>query len=244
MASIIFYISSTLMNTQKAGDYSVIGFHPEETKILVKEIFEDEVYKIDQLHDPKLILDCGAYTGLSTLWFREKYPEVKVISIEPNWMSYDFMQENIALNNVTNVNLLNVGLDVKSGSRELYFENSPEGWNSVASFNAGGWRGDRYQSSMKVRVVTLSSIIKDLDQEIDMIKMDIEGAEQSVLEESVDQLRHVNSLAIEYHPVKSQSVEGITAILRDIDFKVKIVEDKDKLASSGDGNLAMIYAVK
>jgi len=236
------------MKTQQAGKYSIIGFHPEETQILVKEVFEDEIYKIDQLDNPKLIIDCGAYTGISTLWFREKYPNVRIISIEPNWMSYDFMQENFARNNIDNVKTLNVGLDANSGSRNLFFENSPEGWNSVASFQEGGWKGDKerhkMQSSMKVKVITLSSILNDIDSEIDMIKMDIEGVEQSVLEEAGDELYRVKSLAVEYHPVNGQSIDEIQKILRNVNFKVDVVEDNDKMASNGDGKLAMIYATR
>jgi FkbM family methyltransferase len=236
------------MKMHKAGKYSVIGFNPEETQILVKEVFEEEIYKIDQLHKPAVIIDCGAYTGLSTLWFREKYPDVKVVSIEPNWMSYDFMQENISLNNVRKVTLLNVGVDAESGARELFFENSPKGWNSVASFTEGGWRTDPNhqlkQSSMKVKVVTLSSILDGIKQDVDMIKMDIEGVEQAVLEEVGDKLYKVKSLAIEYHPVEGQSIGEISKLLESYDYNIRIVEDKDKLASQGDGNLAMIYATR
>lgn len=232
------------MNTLKIKDYLITGFSEKETRMLGKEIFDQEVYSLKAVQNPKLIIDAGAYTGMATCWFHHKYSGVEVVAIEPNWIAYDFLQENLAVNGLSNVKSFNVALGRKPGTRELYFEDGPDGWNSIASFNNGGWRQDREQSSMMVKVIPLSKILSEVKQEVDLVKMDIEGAEQVVLSEAEQYLDRVKNFAIEFHPVGKQSITKISKILANAGFSVDVVEQKDRLSTKGNQHLAMIYATK
>jgi FkbM family methyltransferase len=232
------------MNHFKIKNFFFNNYNRKETKIIAKEIFFDEIYLLNSLTEPLLIIDAGAHIGLASVWFRSQYPNAHIIAIEPNWMTYELLKENIEINQINNIELINVALGKNKGSRELFFEEGDDGWNSIASFNKGGWRGDRDQSSIKVRVNTLSEIIDRLSIPIDILKLDIEGAEQSVLFEVQKHLNIIRNIIIEFHPVKGNSLKKITKYLRNNGFKVEIINDNDKLAQFGDANLAMIYASK
>ena len=46
--------------------------------------------------DPKLILDCGAYAGYSAAYFLSRFPQCRVIAVEPDPDNFALLQRNLA----------------------------------------------------------------------------------------------------------------------------------------------------
>src|SRR5690348_5460731 len=61
----------------------------------VEEIFVDEVYKCNFNSAEPYIIDCGANIGLSVIYFKQKYPNAKIIAFEPDKFQFDNLLQNI-----------------------------------------------------------------------------------------------------------------------------------------------------
>ena len=63
-------------------------------KDVFKEIFINKEFKLPVvITQPKLIIDCGAYIGLSSLFFAYKYKTATIFAIEPEPGNYSMMKK-------------------------------------------------------------------------------------------------------------------------------------------------------
>lgn len=180
----------------------------------VLEIFDEEIYKFTSSINNPLILDCGSNIGISIIYFKNLYPDARIIGFEPDKEMFDICQYNCQQFNLNDVNLVNAA--VWSENTELNF---------LADGALGGHLtlDDKNLISTKVNAVKLSSY---LDQKIDLLKMDIEGAEYEVLKSCKDDLGNVQNLFVEYHSFRndSQKLDEILNILSEAGFRYYIKE--------------------
>ena len=60
------------------------------------QIFINKEYLFKTSNDPKVIVDAGANIGLSTIFFANKYPESKIIAIEPENDNFKILKMNVS----------------------------------------------------------------------------------------------------------------------------------------------------
>lgn len=166
------------------------GFHVQITDgpdfyMQYKDEFVKKIYSFDARRPDPLIIDGGSNMGMSILRFKKVYPKARVIGFEPDPEIFQLLSENLARNGFADVKLVNAGLAAEEG--ETCF--APDG-------KAGGQLAG--SGPMRVRMEPLS---KYLDQEVDFLKLNIEGAELEVLTEAVNagRLCNVRELVVEYH---------------------------------------------
>lgn len=171
-------------------------------------IFVNEEYNFKTKYDPKLIIDAGANIGLTSIYFANKFPNAKIISIEPEKNNFEMLKRNVkSYNNIIplysalwhkneNIELIDAGLGTdgfitinKNGMNDIY-SNLPTHKSNVFSAN----------KSYQVPGKTVDTIIKDFGlQSVDILKVDIEGSEKEVFENSSLWIDKVNSIVIELH---------------------------------------------
>ena len=139
---------------------------------------------------PRIILDAGAYTGLSTAYFAARYPDALVIAVEPSTSNFELLIRNVATFN--NVRAINAALWNESGALVL----TDPGW--------GPWgfsvREPGGAESATVRAVTIPDIMQECAVEhVDLLKLDIEGSEKEVLSDSASWIKHVTAISVELH---------------------------------------------
>lgn len=184
----------------------------------LKEIFLEDTYKFKSTSDTPVILDCGANIGLSAIYFKRLYPKCKLIVFEADTNIFAMMKRNLKVFEYNDVELHNKA--VWKEETVLQF----------ASNGALGGALDITPSRSYDREV-LNAIpairLKDyLTTEIDLLKMDIEGAEYEVLNDCRDSLQNVKQLFVEYHsaPGKKQELTGLLQILDNSGFRIYIKE--------------------
>src|SRR5262249_31751108 len=122
----------------------------------------------------------GYYTILST---RLVGPRGKVIAVEPNPSTLLRLRKNIQLNHAPNVVVEDVACTDKETTLQVYqagFWNT--GMSSLSRENARRGRDGKQIVSVTVRGRPLDAIIEELDlRRLDLVKIDVEGAEVQVL---------------------------------------------------------------
>ena len=175
---------------------------------LFEEVFlKQEYYFVSDVPNP-VIFDCGSNIGLALLYFKKLYPQSTIVAFEPDRTTYAVLQDNVRLNNLTNVHAHNNALSGTEGTIEFYNDPNQPGWPrmSIQKERMSG-------TSETIESVTLSRFI---DRKIDFVKMDIEGAEYAVIEElaSRRKLNSVNEFVIEYHHHMNPDIDNLSAMLR------------------------------
>jgi len=173
-----------------------------------KEVFSGIYERFTNKAD--LIVDCGAHIGFFTIKMTKM--RRKVIAIEPHPTNLLFLKENIRKNEVKNVTVVEKAVGDKKGKAEFFFGNS---------FDTGSLRFPS-KSSIEVEVDTLDSICKELNVSgIDLLKIDVEGAELDVLKGAEESLKFTKNIAMELHYEGED--EEIRRFLEERGFTVKIV---------------------
>ena len=175
-------------------------------------IFESEVYKFVADTETPYILDGGANIGLSALYFKRLYPEARIVAFEPDPKIYTILDQNIRDAGLQNVQLVNRALWNEETS--LWF--ASEGSDAGRLANDGADTKD-----FEVKTVRLRDY---LDRPIDFLKLDIEGAETTVMEDCRDHLGQVKRIFVEYHSFagRPQTLDTVLTVLKDSGFRVHI----------------------
>lgn len=184
-----------------------------------KEIFIDETYKFCPKSDSPFIIDCGANIGLATLYFKQVWPNAEVIAIEPDPSIFNCLNDNIN----------NFGCDQGViTKRAAVWTHS----NGVEFDVEGGFSGQiksHGHSNVKTTITVPSIQLKELianTSKVDLLKIDIEGAEFEVLKDISITLEKVDNIFIEYHShqKEEQKLDHILHILKENSFRYHITD--------------------
>ncbi len=152
-----------------------------------REIFQNEIYKFAPSPSKHTILDCGANMGLSVLFFSINYPHHKIIAFEPDADIFALLEENVSSFGLRNVELHQKAVWNKDERLEFFTDHG-----------MGGRVGTSY-SNQTPRLIETVILKNMLDQDIDFLKLDIEGAEDIVIKDCREKLSEAGTLFFEYH---------------------------------------------
>lgn len=123
-----------------------------------------------------VVMDVGSYIGNHVIYYSKIIGVQRILSFEPTLRSFNILLQNLAVNNISNVDAYNAAISKKTGFAECnirtednpaknqWFETSGAGLTSVTTFR-----------------------ISDFDFDtIDFIKIDVEGMELLALEGGID----------------------------------------------------------
>lgn len=182
-----------------------------------KEIFADESYKFQTDSSNPVIYDCGANIGISCLYFSSNYLNSKIKAFEADPNIVKILNENLSKNNISNVEVIGKAVWINNDGVEISLEGS-DGASIYSNTNL-----------IKVSSIRLKDMIEK-ESKIDVLKMDIEGAEYEVLKDCKNSLSSVENMFIEYHSFtnSNQNLSEILSILEKNNFRyfIKPVNDR------------------
>lgn len=202
------------------------------------EIIENEIYNFKTINPNPVIIDCGSNIGLSIIFFKKKFPNSKIISFEPDPYIYSILEKNMVAHSIESVQLINAAVGEKAGKIRF------------SSDKSDGGRIDRIDGEKYVDVLSLREFLMD---EVDFLKIDIEGEELAVLKDCRDLLKNVRNLFVEYHSFvdKKQELNTLLDILSENGFRYFIQSFPQKIkpflwieAHNGMDLLLNIYAYR
>lgn len=160
------------------------------------ELYQTELIK-QSIKPHMTFVDIGANIGYSTLLAARLLNGTgKVVAIEPDPRNFQLMNLNIQVNAYKNVITVQKAVSKRIGRARLFLDKENFGIRSFAEDNVTKKMGFVY-----VNTVTLDSLLRDLGIErVDVMKIDVGGAEGLVFEGGRKTLRYVNRIFMEFWP--------------------------------------------
>ena len=158
----------------------------EEVLILEEYDFITEVL---QESKTPVIFDIGAHIGTFALWCFSKNKGAQILSLEADPETFAVLSQNR-----------------KTADKPAWTILNRAGWSSdeTLSFrNSGATMSHKVaeDGEIKVQGITLADLMKQVNtKNIDVLKIDIEGAEEAFLTAQPELLKNVKNLIIEIHP--------------------------------------------
>lgn len=165
------------MKIQWAGDHNC-GFY------IVPEL----------LHDKSVVYSFGVGEDIS---FDEDLIEnfhCEVFAYDPTPRSKDFIQKK----KLSPLHFFDVGISDFDGTMDFYFPENNE-YVSCSAYNRWGYDEEK-RRPIQVPVNKLSTLMeKNHHEQIDLLKMDIEGSEYAVLDDLIKENIPVTQICVEFH---------------------------------------------
>ena len=183
-----------------------------------KEIFVEEYYRFDTTNDTPVILDCGANIGTSVIYFKKMYPNSRIIAFEANPAIAGILKENLNSNNIWDVDVIEKAVWINNEGIEIGIEDS----DASSIYKEG--------NKTKVPSIRLKERLKK-ERYIDMLKIDIEGAESEVLKDCKDSLSNILNMFIEYHSylMREQNLGELLSILEENGFRYYVKANDNRI---------------
>jgi FkbM family methyltransferase len=140
-----------------------------------------------------VVWDVGAHAGMTAYFLSQMVgPTGKVYAFEPDETNYEFLLRNIEMHQLANVTPVKAALSDQTGTASFCMDGTMSaGLSDSLSYSVA-------ENSRMVETFSLEDACERFGSVPNYIKMDIEGAELSVVQSSVDYLKeHPVHLSIE-----------------------------------------------
>ncbi len=178
-------------------------FYPKEYKnykrivYVFKKDLKRTVFKYCK-HKPKVIFDIGANIGVYSFLLSNQYKDAKIYSFEPIVNNFNNLKKNIKENNLKNVTPYNFGFYKEEKFMELGVPMS-----DVEDPRGGTYTFFHPREELTNKVFAKFEILDDFVsqnkiEEIDILKVDVEGSEKYMFERGINTLKITKMLHIEF----------------------------------------------
>ncbi len=174
-----------------------------------EEIFVRKAFDIDFKKNDPVIFCCGANIGLEIFFFKKRYPNCRIKAFEADPEISKVLSENVLRNKLKDVEVIAAAAWDEEGN--ISFE--PDG-------ALGGKAGT---GSLKIPSVRLAYHLNS-EPHIDLLLVDIEGAETKVLTDCKEHLLRVENLFVEWHGAvnEKQNLDELLLLLTSHGFRYRL----------------------
>lgn len=222
------------LNVKIAG-FSVKTKDASSLLHLYEEIFVNKSFDVNFEHKNPLIYCCGANIGLELFFFKKHFPESRIHAFEADPEIAKTLEENVRSNQLTNITVHAAAVAAKNGT--------------IAFQSDGGLGGKTGAGTAQIPCMRLAELLAN-ETTIDLLLMDIEGAETEVLSDCAPHLPKVKRLFVEWHGAENaaQELPAFLQLLSSSGFryrlnnKLPVSPFRNRLIEGGFDAMVEIYA--
>jgi len=180
---------------------------------LFEEIIVNSEYFFEPSRHPRVIVDAGANIGLTSVYYSNKFPQARIIAIEPEPSNFEMLKRNAAYYP-----------NIIPFHGALWRE---EAVLSLSNPGKGNWgyqtheRQDCDRVNENIIGMSIDKLMDKYDCDyIDILKIDIEGSEKEVFETSASWINKVGVIVIELHDhYKTGCSRSVYSATRDFEIE-------------------------
>lgn len=196
-------------NKQKKDKLAVLKFPGAKHPVYLRkgtsdidtfyQIFYHKGYNINFKFEPKVIFDCGANVGLASVYFKNRFPNARIIAVEPESSNYEILVKNTE--QYDNIECVKAGIWKKSTNLRIIDK------------NYGNWGFITEETDQEgpdtVKAVSIDELMQRYGVDhIDILKIDIESSEKELFSENFEKwLPKSRMVIVELH---DEMKEGCT----------------------------------
>lgn len=153
----------------------------------IREVLFDEVYRLPFELQPRTVVDLGANIGLTSLYYTRLYAPNVLVAVEADTKNAELTRLNIA---PLGHYVTTAAIGPTDGTTH-FAKTRDSNLGSVSDSSVG----------TEVPMVSMATLLAthNLDT-VDLLKLDIEGGEQALLDGDLAWLSQVNAIVAEFHP--------------------------------------------
>lgn len=231
-----------ILNGQKMVLASVDRYPPID---MAMDQFEQETVRIIErkLGSGMIMVDIGAHVGYFSLLGASLVGNSgKIYAFEPEPENYKLLSDNIKRNGYQNVSAQNKAVSGVSGQAELFISGLDNGSHSI-------YQNEKRKTTgfVPVETVNLDEFIRsEGSPKVDLIKIDVEGAEIDVIQGMTDTLNREEAptLLIEFCPFLLEAAGkqpvDLIKLVRQLGFRIQYIDENAgmvALESEGEAQL-------
>ena len=145
-----------------------------------------------EVYSPAVILDIGAHVGSAARYFAQRFPDARIVCIEPTPESFALLERNTR--HLPNVERFNLAFASKPGVLRIWRGKTSSGQNSALPNEENGENFFEAQAAVPLDFCAAQRLEK-----ISVIKIDVEGLELQILANLAPLLPQVDIFYVEYH---------------------------------------------
>lgn len=189
-----------------------------DTQVLWEDTVEEQYAFLYPYLPGSVVLDIGAYIGDSAVFFISRGAR-RVLAYEPHPELYSLAVKNVELNKMLDrVSIYNLGVGPVEGTVSV--REDTQGF-ATSGFGLSGINKGR---EISFQVAGLARILDQCGQ-VDVVKMDCEGAEfDTLLSMPAEQLRRVKVWGVEFH----RDPQPLVAHLRQAGFVTEVIKEENR----------------
>lgn len=193
---------------------------------------EEDILKLFRPKEGDIVVDVGAHIGRYTIIASKMVgSQGKVIAIEAHPANYEILKQNVELNKLNNVIPLNYAVHSKETMVKLYEPGQEEGFTTYNTIMTDRTLTSKNQEYIEVKANTLDSLLVENGiNEVNWIKIDVEGAEYEVLRGAKEILSTNNHISILVEVHGKDTYGPTIELLRSNNFNIEF----EKTYESGD----------
>ena len=160
-----------------------------------EQVFINGEYDFDVTSSPRAIVDAGANIGLASVYFASKFPDARIVAVEPEESNLEILRRNIAP--YPNITLVCGALWHENATIDLV-DPGLGNWGFMVQAGDGA---ETYGPAVHaVRGMTVDALMNEQGiDHIDILKIDIEGSEREVFRDPSAWIGAVDALIVELH---------------------------------------------
>lgn len=147
------------------------------------------------VENPRVIVDAGANAGYSAVWFARRYPNARVLAIEPDAANVALLRRNVA--DYPNVEVIEAALMNFDGPAELV-DPGHGPWGIRVQPKGARWSSGEVVGTIECVSPTKLFAQREIET-VGYLKVDIEGSEVDLFSGDTSWMNSVESMAIELH---------------------------------------------
>jgi FkbM family methyltransferase len=154
----------------------------------IREVWLDEAYKLPFTPKPGILIDLGAHIGLTSLWLARRYGYSTIIAVEPSPSNARLACMNLENNNIK-AEIVEAAIGPIDGT--MFFDD-----NEISNLGHISAKG------RPIQMLSMQTLLQRIPtgESIELVKMDIEGGEEALLQGELTWLNRVRSIIAEFHP--------------------------------------------